>query len=124
MEFLRVRFPDVQYSSSVHNLGVITVIPFSLSDHVNCIPCTCSYHLRHNYLHHSSLALPHAVVTLVHALIDIMVDFGNTVCSCLASLSLYKLQSIPNTAARLIGGVQQFAHISALIRDSLTLAFC
>jgi hypothetical protein len=56
---------------------------------------------------------------LVHALICTRVDFGNAVYIGLSSDNTHKLQSILNAAARLIGDIPKFAHISVYIRDSL-----
>ena len=47
------------------------------------------------------------------------VDFGNALYIGLSCSNTHKLQSILNAAARLIGGIPKFAHISGFIRDSL-----
>lgn len=73
--------------------------------------------------HHPSLALPHAVTTLVHALICFRsvlgVDLGNTIYAGLFSQNLSKLHSIPNAVARLIWGLPKFA----FIWDTLSTGF-
>src|SRR5688572_10373203 len=63
--------------------------------------------------------LLHTITTLVHALICSRIDYGNAVYIGLSSTNRSKLQSILNAAARLIGGVAKFDHISYFIRDSL-----
>src|SRR5678815_5274079 len=118
MEFLRATFPDVHYSVSVRDLGVSLDPVLSFSDHVNRISRTCLYHLRQIRTVRHSLS-PHAVNTLVHALICTRVDFGNSIFAGLSSLNLSKLQSILNASARLICGLPKYSHISTFIRETL-----
>src|SRR5688572_31441537 len=77
MEFLRTTFPDVHYSVSVRDLRVSLDPVLSFSDHVNRISRTCLYHLRQIRTIRHSLS-PHAVNTLVHALICTRVDTSAT----------------------------------------------
>jgi len=118
MEFLRATFPDVHYTVSVRDLGITLDPVLSLSDHVNRISRTCLYHLRQIRTIRHSLS-PHAVNTLVHALICTRVDFGNSIFAGLSSLNLSKLQSILNASARLICGLPKYSHISTFIRETL-----
>ena len=90
----------------------------SFTGHVNSVSRSCFYHLRQLRSVRSSLSL-HAITTLVHALICTRVDFGNALYIGLSCSNTHKLQSILNAAARLIGGIPKFAHISGFIRDSL-----
>ena len=55
----------------------------------------------------------------MHALICARVDYGNVVYISLSSTNASKLQSVLNAAARLIGGIPKFSHISTFIRNSL-----
>src|SRR5688572_1248896 len=79
---------------------------------------TCMYIILLATLIRQSLPL-HTITTLVHALICSRIDFGNAVYIGLSSTNTSKLQSILNAAARLIGGIAKFDHISYFIRDSL-----
>jgi len=115
---LHLRFPLVQFSSSVRDLGITLDPTISFTDQVNSVSRSCFYHLRQLRSIRSSLSL-HAITTLTHALICTRVDFGNAVYIGLSSCNTHKLQSVLNAAARLIGGIPKFGHISAFIRDSL-----
>ena len=115
---LRLRFPNIHFSSSVRDLGFILDPVLSLTQHVNSVSRTCFYYLRQLRTIRQSLPL-HAITILVHALICARIDYGNAVYIGLSSTNAAKLQSILNAAARLIGGIAKFAHISFFIRDSL-----
>ena len=115
---LHLRFPHILFSTSVRDLGVVLDPTLSFTGHVNSVSRSCFYHLRQLRSVRSSLSL-HAITTLVHALICTRVDFGNALYIGLSCSNTHKLQSILNAAARLIGGIPKFAHISGFIRDSL-----
>jgi hypothetical protein len=115
---LCLKFPNVHFSSSVRDLGFILDPVLSLSDHVNSVSRSCFYYLRQLRAIRQSLPL-HAITTLVHALICARIDYGNAVYIGLSSTNTSKLQAILNAAARLIGGIAKFDHISSFIRDSL-----
>src|SRR6218665_1492874 len=51
------RFPNVNFSSSVHGLGFILDPALSLSDHVNSVSSSCFYYLRQ--LRSIRQSLPH-----------------------------------------------------------------
>ena len=115
---LHLKFPLIQFSSSVRDLGITLDSTLSFTGHINSVSRSCFYHLRQLRSIRRSLSL-HAVTTLVHALICTRVDFGNALYIGLSSANTHKLQSILNAAARLIGGIPKFGHISCFIRDSL-----
>jgi hypothetical protein len=118
MDELSLRFPNVHFSATVRDLGFVLDPELSLSKHVNTVSRSCFYYLRQIRVIRQSLPL-HAIKTLVHALICTRVDYGNAIYIGLSSANALKLQSILNAAARLIGGVGKFSHISSFIRDSL-----
>ena len=118
VDSLRLKFPNVHFLTSVRDLGFILDPVLSLSDHVNKLSRSCFYYLRQLRAIRQSLPL-HAVTTLVHALICSRIDYGNAVYIGLSLTNLSKLQTILNAAARLIGGIAKFDHISFFIRDVL-----
>src|SRR3984885_13764743 len=63
----------------------------------------------------------HALLTLLQALICNRIDFGNAIFAGLSIANLSKLQSVLNSAARLIGGIPKFSNISSFIRNRPTL---
>ena len=109
---------DNYFSSSVRDLGIVLDPSLSFTDQVKSVSRSCFYHLRQLRSIRSSLSL-HAITTLIHALICTRVDFGNAAYIGLSASNTHKLQSILNAAARLIGDIPKFAHISGYIRDTL-----
>src|ERR1700733_13997152 len=111
-------FPDISFSYTVRDLGVVQDQELTMSAHINNLSRSCFYHLRQlRTIRHS---LPnHAIRTLIQALICTRLDFGNAVFAGLSVANLSKLQSVLNSAARLIGGIPKFSHISSFIRDTL-----
>jgi len=65
------------------------------------------------------LSCLHAITILVQTLICAKVDYDNVVYIGLSSSKVSKLQSVHNAAARLIGGILKFSHISSFIRNLL-----
>src|SRR6218665_3333636 len=102
---LYIRFPNVHFSSSVHDLGFFLDPVLSLSDHVNSVTRSCFCYLRQLLLSRQSLPL-HAITILVHTLICTRVDYGNAVYIGLSSTNASKLQSVLTAAAHLIGASQ------------------
>jgi len=115
---LQLRFPNVHFSSSVRDLGFVLDPLLTLSNHVNNLSRSCFYYLRQLRAIRKSLPM-HAITTLVHALICSRIDHGNALFIGLSSVNISKLQTVLNAAARLIGGIAKFDHISSYIRDSL-----
>ena len=107
----------LKYTSTL-DLEFILESVLSLSDYVNNVSRSCFYYLRQLRAIRQSLPL-HAIITLVHALICARIDYGYAVYIGLSSTNTSKLQAILNAAARLIGGIAKFDHISSFIRDSL-----
>ena len=111
-------FPDISFSDTVRDLGVVLDQELTMSAHINNVSRSCFYHLRQ--LRTIRRSLPnHAIRTLVQALICTRIDFGNAIFAGLSVANLSKLQSILNSAARLIGGIPKFSHISSFIRNTL-----
>ena len=65
-------------------------------------------------------SLPKDVLkTLLHAFVFTRLDYCNSILYGLPKCYLNKLQSVQNSAARLIGGLRKYDHITPLLRDQL-----
>ena len=78
----------------------------------------CYFHLRRLRTVRRSLT-KESLLTLVHAFITSRVDYCNGVLYGSNGYLLNRLQSVLNSAARLILGVSKFDSVSAAIRDEL-----
>ena len=85
----------------------------NFSEHVRNVCRTCFYHLR------QIRSVRRSLTTKAATFICTRVDYGNAVYAGLTLSRISQLQSVLNAAARLIGGIPKFAHISCFIREEL-----
>ena len=91
---------------------------FTLEHHVSKLCQVCYFHLRRLRTVCRSL-LKESLHTLVHAFVTSRVDHCNGLLYGSYSYLLDRLQSVLNSAARLILNIAKFSGISAAIRDKL-----
>ena len=92
-----------------------------MKDHITKLCQSCYYQLRQIRTVRHSLT-PSAILaiqTLVHAFICTRVDFSNSLLYGTSACLLDRLQSVLNSAARLIGRIGKYDPISAAIRRDL-----
>ena len=99
----------------VNNLGVYLDSELTLEHQVSKLCQVCYFHLRRLRTVRRSLS-KECLRTLVHAFITSRVDHCN---GLLYSYLLDRLQSVLNSAARLVLNIAKFNGISAAIRDEL-----
>ena len=58
-----------------------------------------------------------AYAQLIHSLVTVRLDYCNSILYGLPDSSLYRLQKIQNTAARILARLPRFSHISATLFD-------
>src|SRR6218665_3391903 len=110
------------YSTHCYNtiqyLGIILDQELNFSVHINQLTRSCYYQLRQ--LLTVSFSLSHgAAATLVYAFVTNRLDHC---CSVFVGLPLTltaRLDRVPRSAARLIGGVPKYASISGYMSDTL-----
>ena len=102
----------------VNNLGVHLDPELLMERQVNKLCQVCYFHLRRLRTVRRSLT-KESLLTLVHAFITSQVDPCNGVLYGSNGYLLDWLQSVLNSAARLILGVSKFDRVSAAIRDEL-----
>lgn len=86
---------------SAKNLGVVLDSLLSFRPHIDSIVKTCNFHIRNLYMIRDFLNKKN-LITLVHSLIISKVDYCNSLFIGLPNVTLKKIQSILNRAARLI----------------------
>src|SRR6218665_1287278 len=117
-ESLTAEFPTFLFSTSVRDLGVILDQELSFGEHITALNRSCYYHLRQLRVVSRSLSSSSAS-TLVHAFIANRLDYCSSLYCGLPQVRLRPLNGILRVAARMIGGVPKFGHISDYMRDVL-----
>src|SRR6218665_3014776 len=117
---LSVEFPNYTFSSSVRDLhvGIIFDQALTSAPHLNRLSRDCFYQLRQLRTVARSLS-PGAAATLVHSFITIRLDYCLSLYSGLPSVRLASLSRVLRSAARLIGRIPKFGHVSSYILEVL-----
>ena len=102
----------------VNNLGVYLDSELTLERQVSKLCQVCYFHLRRLRTVRRSLS-KESLRTLVHAFVTSRVDHCNGLLYGSYSYLLDRLQSVLNSAARLVLNIAKFSGISAAIRDEL-----
>ena len=108
----------LQSSDVVNNLGVHLDSGLVMDHQVSKLCQVCYFHLRRLRTVRRSLT-KESLLTLVHAFVTSRVDHSNGLLFGSHSYLLDRLQSVLNSAARLVLNIPKFSHISAAIRDEL-----
>ena len=103
-------------SNYVRNIGMLLDCGMSMEQHITEVCKSGFYHLRNirrirKYLSKS------AATTLVHAFITSRLDYGNSSYYGLPKRLIQKLQSVQNSAARLVNLSKRYDHISPILRE-------
>ena len=91
---------------SVRDLGVYVDEAMTMRTHVNHVLSSCFSALRHIKSIKRSLST-HALTTLVTALVHSRLDYCNVVFAGLPNYDIQRLQSVLNTAVRLVAGASR-----------------
>ena len=111
-------------SSSAHNLGMIFDKCFNFEDHIKSICKSSHYHTRNiakirKYINEESAKI------VVHALVTVKLDSCNSLLYNGLSQQLNsRLQSIQNTAARVVTRTRKFDHITPVLKQLHWLPVC
>ena len=105
---------SVCIKSSARNLGVIFDDSLSMDLQVKSL-CKAMYFYLYNISKIRKCLTKEATVRLVHALISSRLDMCNSLLCGLPSVLLNKLQTVQNSAARLIVGVRKSHHITPIL---------
>ena len=104
----------IEHSNTVRNLGVLFDQTLSFGEHVNKLCKSSHYHLRHiskirKYLNENSTEM------LVHAFVSSRLDYCNALLIGLPKYQIDRLQSVLNTAARIITFTCKYDHITPVL---------
>ena len=103
-------------TSHVKNLGVIMDSNFTMEPRINNTMSAAFFKLR-EISYYRRFLTPSCAKTLIHAYITSKLDYCNGLLYELHSQQLNRLQSILNTAARLVTMTRKFDHITPILCD-------
>ena len=115
---IKINGCDIPISNQATCLGVLVDDEMTFAAHIRRLTGRCFYQLRQLRTVRRALTVE-AARSLVHAFIISHVDYCNSVFGSTSAVHLCPLQSVLNTAARLIVRKLQFDRITASIRDEL-----
>src|SRR6218665_3593211 len=116
MVALTSAFTHFTFSSTVHDLGVTLDQELTLASHIHSLCRACYYQLRQ--LRRISLSVTSTTAaTLVHSFVTSRLDCCSSLYIGLPATRLNCLDRVLRSAARLIGRVSKFDHISAYMLD-------
>lgn len=118
MDSLALEFPQFTFSSSVKDLGVTLDQELTFTRHINLLCRDCYYQLRQLRTVSRSLS-PDAAATLVHSFVVSRLDYCSALYDGLPACRIGCLGRVLRTAARLIGRIPRFGHVTAYMRDDL-----
>jgi Reverse transcriptase (RNA-dependent DNA polymerase) len=118
MESLGVEFPWATFSSHVRDLGVTLDQELSFTKHINLLCRECYYQLRQLRVVSRSLTSD-AASTLIHSFVVSRLDYCSALYQGLPHVRISCLNRVLRTAARLIGHIPKYGHVSDYMRDVL-----
>ena len=104
---------NIVSSNSARNLVVIFDKCMKLDCLINSVCKSTYFHLCNI----SSILSNDACSQLIHSLVTVRLDYCNSILYGLPDNSLYRLQKIQNTAARILARLARFSHMSAILFD-------
>ena len=96
-------------SRCVRNLGTWFNDTFDMSQHVTNL-CSASFFQLHNIRRIRKYLTQEAAATLAHSFVTCRIDYCNSLLYGLPDYQLAKLQSVQNSAARLVYRESKFLH--------------
>ena len=123
--FLKQHFNDLNISVgnsriarslSARNLGVIFDNHMSLDKQINSICKSAFFHLK-NIGSIRNMLTDDACSQLIHSLVTVRIDYCNSLLYGMPDSTLFRLQKVLNTAARILKKVPKFSHITDILKD-------
>ena len=116
LDSLQIGNVTVAPSSSARNLGVILDKCFNFQEHTKSICKSSHYHIRNitkirKYIDEESAKI------VVHAFVTAKLDSCNSLLYGLPQHLILRLQSIQNTAARVVARTGKFGHITPVLKQ-------
>ena len=120
-ERLNVCFPidilgnPLHPTKSVRNLGVWFDSDFSFSKHVQNVCKSCFIQLR-DFINIRQFLTQDAAVSVANGFVSSQLDYCNSLFRSLSKFNLHKLQSIQNSAARIVTNSSKYTRITLVLR--------
>ena len=105
------------------SLGVLFDRNLCFEQHITKIVQSCFYQLRNISKMRSILNLSDAE-TLLHSFISSRLDYCNSLFTCLSQKTLKRLQTVQNSAARLLTRSRKYDHITPVLASLHWLPVC
>src|SRR5688572_4812114 len=115
---LATEFPQFAFSTTVRDLGVTIDQELTFARHIHQLCRDCYYQLRQLRVVSRSLTT-NAASTLIHSFVVTRLDLCCALYAGLPAVRLGCLERVLRTAARLIGHIPKFGHVTAFMRDVL-----
>ena len=130
-ERLNVCFPidilgnPLHPSKSVRNLGVWFDSDFSFSKHIQNVCKSCFIQLK-DFRNIRQFLTHDAAVSVANAFVSSRLDYCNSLFRSLSKFNLHRLQSIQNSAARIVTNSSKYTRITPVLRKLhwLPVQFC
>ena len=113
---LKVGNNIISSTANARNLGVIFDKCMDLDSHIGNV-CKTTYFQLRNIGSIRNVLSDDACAQLIHALVTVRIDYCNSLLYGLPDSSLFRLQKILNTAARILCRIYKYDHISSTLRD-------
>ena len=123
LEVLAREFPHFTFSSSVRDLGVTLDQELTFTRHINLLCRSCYYQLRQLRVVLRSLTF-NAALTLIHAFVISRLDYCSALYVGLPVTRVGCLDRVLRSAARLVGRIPRFGHVTDYMRDVLHWRQC
>ena len=107
---------DIEKNSSTKNLGSVWDSAMKMDEHVKSI-CKSGYYQLRVIASLRKFLDQKATESLVHAFITSRLDYCNSLLAVCADYQIEKLQSLQNSAARVITKTRKFDHITPVLKD-------
>src|SRR6218665_2937457 len=117
-KLIALTVPNFTFSSSVRDLGVTLDSELTFADHISLLTRSCYYQLKRLRAIRRSVS-PKVFLTIVHAFVCSRIDYCNSLLIGRPKTRLAPLQTVLNTAARLIARLPRYSHISYYIKEHL-----
>ena len=112
-------------TKAVRNLGVWFDSDFSFSKHVQNVCKSCFIQLR-DFRNIRQFLTHDAAVSVANAFVSSRLDYCNSLFRSLSKFNLHRLQSIQNSAARIVTNLSKYTRITPVLRKLhwLPVQFC
>ena len=102
-------------TESVRNLGVWFDSDFSFSKHIQNVCKGCFSQLK-DFRNIRQFLTQDAAVSVAHAFVSSRLDYYNSLFRSLSKVNLHRLQSIQNSAARIVTNLCKYTQITPVLR--------